>query len=464
MLNRIVAVALAAASICSAQKALLSDNFAQDAVLNTATWSVNTPLLTNLAVNVISTPDPNTVVTPIFSFSSAGMAMTGPNGLWQFAGIQSIQSFTPPFIVQATVQAGSDFGNSFELLLLNSDISQYVRLRGNADSVSNAYGLHTYDAVGNGAIIYATPSVETWYTATIAVDSTGNASITVCDSTGALIGQSAGLQAGTLPLFLVIAQDEFSPPVVGPAEATWNQVEVLSGNGSGSSVNVGGIVSTANYTASVAPGSIAAVFGDFLTGIASNGVNLPLPTQMFDFSLQFNGSAAPLFYVSTGQTNVQVPWEASGSVTVTPVFNSQPGTAQQILLVPYAPGIFTTNAQGTGPGAILDANYNLVSASNPVARGTGLIQIFCTGLGPVTNQPADGAPAPSSPLAQTVTGPSVTVGGVTAPMYFAGLAPGFVGLYQVDAGIPSAITAGDEVPVVISIGGATSNTVTIAVK
>jgi uncharacterized protein (TIGR03437 family) len=88
------------------------------------------------------------------------------------------------------------------------------------------------------------------------------------------------------------------------------------------------------------------------------------------------------------------------------------------------------------------------------------------GLGAVTNQPANGAASPSSQLAYTKTPTQVTVGGVTVPatdVVFSGLAPGFVGLYQVDALVPASVAPGSAVPVVISVGQATSNTVTIAV-
>jgi uncharacterized protein (TIGR03437 family) len=135
-----------------------------------------------------------------------------------------------------------------------------------------------------------------------------------------------------------------------------------------------------------------------------------------------------------------------------------------VTVAPFAPGIFTQNASGGGPGAILDASYQLVTASNPVTAGTGFIQIYCTGLGAVTNQPRDGAVAPASPLAETTAAPVVTIGGVTVPVYYSGLAPGFVGLYQVNAGLPANIPAGEAVPVVVTIGGVASNTVTIAVQ
>ena len=82
----------------------------------------------------------------------------------------------------------------------------------------------------------------------------------------------------------------------------------------------------------------------------------------------------------------------------------------------------------------------------------------------MTNQPATGAPAPTSPLAQTTHTVTVTIGSVVADVSFAGLAPGWVGLYQVNVQVPASAPVGDAVPVLLSVGGAVSNQVTIAVE
>jgi virginiamycin B lyase len=183
--------------------------------------------------------------------------------------------------------------------------------------------------------------------------------------------------------------------------------------------------------------------------------------------MQFgSGTKAPLFYVSGSQVNLQVPWELAGQsqVPVTATVNGQTSAPRTANIVPFSPGIFTINAQGTGQGAILDASYHMVDASNAAIPGSTVLQIFCTGLGAVTNQPQTGFPAPTStPLAETRTTPTVTIGGVSANVLFSGLAPGFVGEYQVNALVPATALAGSAVPVAISIGGVTSNTVTIAV-
>jgi uncharacterized protein (TIGR03437 family) len=214
----------------------------------------------------------------------------------------------------------------------------------------------------------------------------------------------------------------------------------------------------------VAPGSIASAFGDFFLSSPLSATQSSLPTDISGVSLQFgDGTEAPLFFVSGGQVNFQVPWELSGqSVTVTATVNSQTGAAQTMTLAPFAPAIFTTDSSGSGQGAILDASYHLVDYSNPATAGS-TISIYCAGLGPVANQPPTGSPTPLSPLSWSGT-PTVTIGGVPANVSFSGLAPGYVGLYQVNAQVPQGTATGPAIPVVISIGAVASNTVTMAVQ
>ena len=230
------------------------------------------------------------------------------------------------------------------------------------------------------------------------------------------------------------------------------------------SINGGGVVNAASYTAPVAPGSIASAFGDFFLSSSVSATQSPLPTNISGASLQFaGGTQAPLFFVSGGQFNFQVPWELSGqSAILTATVDGQTGAAQTMALAPFAPAIFTTDSSGSGQGAILDASYRLVDASNPATAGSTVL-IYCTGLGPVTNQPPTGSPAPRSPLSWSGT-PTVTIGGVPANVSFSGLAPGYVGLYQVNAQVPAGLAANGAVPVVLYMGGASSNTATIAVQ
>ncbi|HTX39614.1 MAG TPA: hypothetical protein VME43_31560, partial [Bryobacteraceae bacterium] len=163
--------------------------------------------------------------------------------------------------------------------------------------------------------------------------------------------------------------------------------------------------------------------------------------------------------------NVQVPWELTGQsqTSLTGTLNNQTGAAQAVGLAAFAPAIFSQNAEGSGQGAILDTSYRLVDSSNPATAGNSVVLIYCTGLGAVTNQPPTGSPALSNPLSQSTT-PTVMIGGVPADVLFSGLAPGYVGLYQVNAQVPAGAATGPAAPVVISIGGVESNTVTMAVQ
>jgi uncharacterized protein (TIGR03437 family) len=133
---------------------------------------------------------------------------------------------------------------------------------------------------------------------------------------------------------------------------------------------------------------------------------------------------------------------------------------------PSAPAIFPYPAPGDPPtqGAVVNAvTYVVIHPGTPAAAGD-VLALFCTGLGAVDQTVPDGAAAPASPLANTVTTPTVTIGGKNAQVSFSGLAPGFVGLYQIDVTVPSGVAPGNQVPVLISIAGETGPAATIAVK
>ena len=237
----------------------------------------------------------------------------------------------------------------------------------------------------------------------------------------------------------------------------------------GPTITPGGIVNAGSYTSPIAPGSIASAFGTFPVSSPVAAPSVPganWPTTLAGLSMQFGSVPAPLYYVSSDHLNFQVPWEADGPSTaeVTVNANGETSSPQFAAIASYAPSIFAMNGQGTGQGAIIDGNYRLVDTSNPAVPGKTVIAIYCTGLGAVTNQPATGAPAPTDVLAETTVKPLVTVGGAQATVLFSGLAPGWVGEYQVNASVPASSQLGQAVPVTLSIGGVQSNTVTIAVE
>ena len=448
---------------------LLVDKFSTHSSLNTALWSTGTPLLKTVASQLSSA-----WVEPVITFSSSGMAMSGVNGTYQFTGIQSNQYLAPPFTATATVMGSVANGDTFELFLANADVSRYVVVDGNLNPSSGYPGIWLTARLNNtgtpsGVVIYPTPALDTWYTITLAVDATGDTNVALTGATGATLVSKSVSGLGSGPFYVLLAQREGLPYTIGPNMAVWSQIQVLSGAGAaGPAINPGGVVNVASYaTGAVAPGSIAAVYGSFLLSSTSVASGVPWPTSLSGLSLQFgSGMHAPIYYASGGQVNIQVPWELAGQTqaSLTATVNGQTSAPQTVNLASFAPGIFSMNGQGTGQGAILDPSYKLVDNSNPATAGSTYIQIYCTGLGPVTNQPSTGSAAPTNPPATTTAVPSVTVGGVPAVVSFSGLAPGTVGLYQVNAQVPAATSPGNAVPVVMSIGQAMSNTVTVAIK
>jgi uncharacterized protein (TIGR03437 family) len=225
-----------------------------------------------------------------------------------------------------------------------------------------------------------------------------------------------------------------------------------------------GLVNAASFApqgvapAGVVPGEIATIFGVNLT--TATGINfssgLPLPTNVLNVQVLVNGTAAPIFAVDNvnglQQVNFQVPTGVANKPTATlqVVDNGAAGNILTVPVISAQPGIFTYNVGGSNFGAILHPNSpQLADTGHPASAGE-VVVIFCTGLGTVAPAPADGSPAPGG--AQTTLTATVTIGGVAAPVDYAGLAPGFVGLYQINAHVPTVLSAGNQ-PVVITMNG-----------
>jgi uncharacterized protein (TIGR03437 family) len=215
----------------------------------------------------------------------------------------------------------------------------------------------------------------------------------------------------------------------------------------------------------LAPGELIAIFGQNMADCTS-APGLPLPAQACGAQALFGGRAMPLFYVSPLQINAQVPFELPVD-TVQQLVIQRGGNSSGPLKVAIAgahPGIFTLSQQGSGQGAIFNNGTGQIADSrSPLTAGSALI-IYCTGLGPVSPAVASGVPAPMAVLSSTVSPVSVDIGGVPAKVLFAGLAPGYIGLYQVNAIVPNGVAPGDNVAVALSAAGQRSPSVTVAVR
>lgn len=215
------------------------------------------------------------------------------------------------------------------------------------------------------------------------------------------------------------------------------------------------IVNAADLSPSLAPGGLISIFGQQLSPVNLATQQVPLPTALGESCLTVNGLPVPMLFVSPTQINAQLPFETVGNVTL--VLRTPGGVSDNfnLTVLPGAPGIFRSGVAGPVtnlPTVFRASNNELATDSNPVHKNDTIV-IYLTGLGQTSPAIATGNPGPSSPLASVLNTPQVTLGGAALPLSFAGLTPGAVGVYQINARIPSSVTTGLGIPLTISQAG-----------
>jgi len=207
-------------------------------------------------------------------------------------------------------------------------------------------------------------------------------------------------------------------------------------------INPSGVLNAASFTAQIAPGGLISIFG---TGFATAGAT-PV--------VQVNGETATQLVALPFQINAQMPADippGSASVTVNLPNRAGANAQQTIQVSPVAPAIFSI---GAGQAAITNQDNSLNTPSNPALRGTSIV-IYATGFGAVS---AAGA------LNAAQTPVTAVIGGTETPAAFAGLTPGFIGLYQANVVVPANLPPGLALPLYVKQGGAVSNMVSVAVE
>jgi uncharacterized protein (TIGR03437 family) len=237
-------------------------------------------------------------------------------------------------------------------------------------------------------------------------------------------------------------------------------------------INESGIANAASGQPAIAAGSLVSIFGTGLGPAEQSASTLPLPSQMNGVAVKVDGRQVPILFVAPGQVNFMLPFDTRDAQAIVVSYAGVDSAAARLspgsFRTDAAPGIFTLSADAQG--AVLIGGTNSIAGprtrpqSRPARRGE-VIEIYATGLGAVSDPPAAGSPAASSPLSRTVAATVVMIGGVAAPVLYSGLAPGLAGVYQVNAQVPESAPAGDRVPVTIRVGEqGLSNAVTIAVE
>ncbi len=362
--------------------------------------------------------------------------VTGEDGTYALTGSGGQQ---PSVCAASTLSGAYAFsGNGFVLAL------------GSVSGVNSISGLLQFDGSGgmNGSWTVAvnggstSDSVAGQYSVTSACLGSG----TVKDSSGT---------AYTLS-FTVTSADaaNFGVDIANPAAQ-------FSANGHSTFTNPGlAVVSAASGLAGTPPGSDFSVYGSGLAAASAQPNNVPLPTTVLTTTVTVNGEAVPLFYVSSGQVNAQMPLDIQPGLATVVVKNGSVTSNAAAVMVPAtaAPGIFL---YGNNRAVVQNKDFSLNSATAPAHVGDVAIG-YLTGGGPVQagGPLVTGQPSPNglSPVTEKYT---VTVAGQPATVNYLGLAPTLIGVYQLNFVIPS-VAAGDR-QLVVNIGGTASNAALISV-
>ncbi len=250
-------------------------------------------------------------------------------------------------------------------------------------------------------------------------------------------------------------------------------------------IMTGGIANAASGNLPVAVGSLISIYGSNLSSVTDVDTAIPLPPTMDGVRVTVNGVAAPLWFVSSGQINAQIPWEALASTppttntsTAQVVVSTTAGGASapaSVTIAPAGPGIFTFN-YGSGQAIAYNYSDGSFASATPIAgyptvpyraakiNDPNPLVIYATGLGAVSPPVSDGAPPPTGVISYVVAPVTVLVGGVPVTVQFAGLSQD-PGVYQLNVTLPTGTPPGNAVPLQIQMNGITSrNDVTIAVS
>lgn len=306
--------------------------------------------------------------------------------------------------------------------------------------------------------------------AAIATTNSGGAWLTVTPASGSSAAgkpgaplnvsiQSTGLAAGDYYGEIQVT----SPSAVDSVEIA--TVRLTVGTAGPPPPTVGSVVSTATYIpkAAVSPGMIVAIFGSNMTNAGGlyGASSLPLPRELGGTSVSIGTELLPLIVVTPGQINAILPLDlpVNTALPLVVTHNNAVSVPEPVSLTADAAGIFTVPQNGTGTGIVViqHPDGTQVPAGNGNAATAGdSLTIYGTGMGAVNPREVAGAPAIAQPLSQTNDPVTVTIGGVNAPVTFAGPTPGATGLYQVDVTVPTGIAPSSAAPLVLTQGGKSS--------
>ena len=293
-------------------------------------------------------------------------------------------------------------------------------------TVTGAYFTPTSIVMWNGSSLATTFASTAQLTAAVPanlVAAAGSASITVSNP-GRLVSKAVA--------FLIAS----APPPAVPSPA----------------ITPGGVGNTFSSMPVIAPGALISIYGTNLASGEARASGAPLPNVLNGTSVSINGVAAPLLFVSAAQINVQAPWElAAGSADVVVRSGSRDSAAAKVTVAAAAPGILVAGADA------LAVNFpagTLNSALNPAHPGDYVV-VYLTGQGRLDRPVPSGGASPADPLSLPLAAVVAKLGGRPVEVAFAGMAPGYVGLLQVNLLVPD--VPGGEQSLEVTVGDVPAN-------
>jgi uncharacterized protein (TIGR03437 family) len=220
-----------------------------------------------------------------------------------------------------------------------------------------------------------------------------------------------------------------------------------------------GVRNAASSLPAIAPGTLIAIFGSNLATSTAQFSAAPLPLSLGTTSVSINDTPAPLLYVSPGQVNAQVPYETKvGTAKLVVTSNGVSSPAVNFEVAATGPGVFMQENKHLLALNLADGKLN---GSQTPARPGQYVTAYLTGQGLVDPPVTTGDVAPASPFSMPVALVQIKIGGSLADIQFAGMAPGYIGLMQMNILIPD-VPPGEQ-SFDVSIGGVAAATTTISI-
>ncbi len=411
-------------------------------------------------------------------------AATQTGGNWLAVSSSGMGSFQYVYThkVQATVRTGAgDYNGS--VTVANSSFAPDnktipVVLHVTGQPIARSPALVRVRGVQGGAAVEVPLGIGNGGSGALAVSgatASGGAWLTASVASGAarLRADPASLAPGFYGGSVSVSSNAANNPVAVPVEF---EVQAASAP----ITDFGGVVDAASFDSPVGGGALVSLFGSQLAPEVAVAGSIPLPTTLANTSVLVNNVAAPLIFVSPGQINFQMPFEASRVTEVRVERQGQRGNTISVATASRGPGLY--GFPGTPYGIVINASRSeaglafawpdipaLAGVNKAPARSGDVLVLYGSGFGPVNPAAPTGTAAGTDPLSSVTTMPRVSFGrnffGPFADPLFVGLTPGFVGLFQVNVQVPRNLPANPRTPLKLDWpDGTASNIVEIAVE